>query len=242
MTKGIGSGLVLVAVLTVSGCSGLSLDLLEEIAGEGSAQEIDRETVVAGLREALRVGSDRAVERTSAIDGFLANELIRIVPPEELDSMADALRRLGMGQKVDELEVAMNRAAERAASEAREVLWEEIRALTLSEAVEILHGGDTAATEHFRERSGEELYRRFQPIVVAKMDDVGLARRYGELAEAYNRLPLVKNPAPDLDEYVTNEALSGLFAVLGEEERKIRRDPLARTTALLRRVFGRTAP
>ncbi len=225
--------LVLLPVL-VLGCAGITVDDLNPPDG---LVPLDHDTVIAGLREALRVGAGRAVDRISVIDGFLGNELIRILMPEELASMARALRRIGLGRQVDELEVGMNRAAEKAAGEVREVLWREIRGLTFADAMSILHGGPTAATDYFRERTEIELRGRFRPIVVARMEEVGLSRLYAELAERYNRLPLVKRAAVDLNGYVTEKALAGVFTVLGEEEARIRADPLARTTELLRRVF-----
>jgi hypothetical protein len=223
-------------VLGVAGCA--ELGVLLEPVGAPTGGPLDRETIVAGLREALRVGSERTVERTAAIDGFLANELIRIAIPDELESMARTLRKIGFDRQLDELETAMNRAAEQAAGEAREVLWREIRDLRFEDAVQILRGGPTAATDHFQARTAEEIRERFQPIVANKMERVGLSRLYADLADRYNRLPLVSRPAIDLDEYVTDQALAGLFTVLGEEEAKIRADPLARTTELLRRVFS----
>lgn len=217
-------------------CAGMAIeDLLPPSQGD---RALDRETIVAGLKEALRVGTGRAIDRTAVVDGFLGNQLIRILMPEELESMARTLRRIGLGSQVDELEIGMNRAAEKAAGEVREIFWREIQALTIEEAVEILRGGPTAATDHFRQRTGDELRRRFHPIVVARMEEVGLSRLYGELAERYNRLPLGQRPALDLEEYVTAHALDGVFTILGEEEARIRADPLARTTELLRRVFG----
>lgn len=225
---------VILAVLSL-GCAGLTI---EDLIPPSEAQApLDRDTVVAGLREALRVGAGRAIDRTSAIDGFLGNELIRILMPEELESMARGLRRIGLGGRVDELEVAMNRAAEKAAGEVRETLWREIQSLSFADAMAILRGGPTAATDHFRAQTESELRERFHPIVVARMEEVGLSRLYAELAGHYNRLPLVKRAAIDLDEYVTDRALTGVFTVLGEEEARIRADPLARTTELLRRVF-----
>ena len=238
MTRVRSAFLLLICLLLVtSSCSSAALDDLLAAAGVPD-RALDRETVVAGLREALEVGSDRTVERTSAVDGFLADELIRIAIPPELQAMTDALRTLGLGRRVDDLEVGMNRAAEGAAGEAREILWSEIRELTIPDAMAILGGGPTAATEHLRERTEARIRARFRPIVVSKMDEVGLARLYADLAERYNRLPLVSRPALDLDAYVTDRALSGLFTVLGNEERRIREDPVARTTELLRRVFG----
>lgn len=225
------------AIFAVAGCAGTSLDDLLEAAG-ARPTPLDRSTIVAGLREALEVGTERTVERTAVIDGYLANEVIRIAIPDELDKMASTLRRIGLGRQVENLETSMNRAAEEAAGEARDVLWSEVRRLTIPDAVAILEGGSTAATDLLQERSADRIRERFEPIVVSKMEEVGLARLYADLAQRYNRLPFVSTPAIDLDRYVTDRALDGLFTVLGEEEAKIRSEPLARTTELLRRVFG----
>lgn len=226
---------LLAAALILASCSGLPPELLEAVTAPSG--ELDEETVIAGLREALRVGSERTVDRTAAFDGFLANELIRIHLEGDLERMGRTLRRLGLGRRVDEFEVQMNRAAEKAAGEARLVLTRAVTGLTFEDAMGILRGPETAATDFLHAETSTEIRARFHPIVVDKMDEVGLTALYRELADHYNRLP-VSRPAVDLDDYVTDRALDGLFTVLGEEERKIREDPLARTTELLRRVFG----
>jgi hypothetical protein len=199
---------------------------------------LDEQTVAAGLREALRVATDRTVISTSKLDGFLGNALIRIVMPEQFEVAAKTLRAVGFGKQVDELEIGMNRAAERAAGEATEVFLNAITQMTLEDAFSILNGGDNAVTNYFRSRTEESLHERFKPIVTEKMSEIGLYKVYNGLTDYYNKLPLVTTPALDLDEYVTQHALNGLFAVLGQEEKRIRTDPLARTTDLLRRVFG----
>ena len=199
---------------------------------------LDEQTVAAGLREALRVATERTVISTSKLDGFLGNALIRIVMPEQFEVAAKTLRAVGFGKQVDELEIGMNRAAERAAGEATEVFLNAITQMTLEDAFSILNGGDNAVTNYFRSRTEESLHERFKPIVTEKMSEIGLYKVYNGLTDYYNKLPLVTTPALDLDEYVTQHALDGLFTVLGQEEKRIRTDPLARTTDLLRRVFG----
>jgi hypothetical protein len=199
---------------------------------------LDEQTIAAGLREALRVATDRTVVSTSKLDGFLGNALIRIVMPEQFEVAAKTLRAVGFGKQVDELEIGMNRAAERAAGEATEVFLNSITQMTLEDAFGILNGGDNAVTNYFRSRTEEGLHERFKPIVTEKMSNIGLYKVYNGLTDYYNKLPLVTTPALDLDEYVTQQALNGLFTVLGQEEKRIRTDPLARTTDLLRRVFG----
>ena len=199
---------------------------------------LDEQTVAAGLREALRIATERTVKSTSKLDGFLGNALIRIVMPEQFEVAAKTLRAVGFGKQVDELEIGMNRAAERAAGEATEVFLNAITQMTLEDAFSILNGGDNAVTNYFRSRTEESLHERFKPIVTEKMSEIGLYKVYNGLTDYYNKLPLVTTPALDLDEYVTQHALNGLFTVLGQEEKRIRTDPLARTTDLLRRVFG----
>ncbi len=223
-----------------TGCAELDPALIESVlGGVASQQPLDEATVGRGLREALRVGTGRAVERTSKIDGFLANELIRVHLPEELNSMARALRKIGFGRQIDELEVAMNRAAEKAAGEARTIFVDAIVDMTIADAFAILRGNDSAATDYLQARTAETLRQRFRPIIENKMRAVDLYRGYNRLADTYNALSLGQKPAVQLDSYLTDRTLDGLFTTLAEEEKKIRDDPLARTTELLRRVFAR---
>jgi hypothetical protein len=184
------------------------------------------------------VGTDRTVIKTSKVDGFLGNALIRIALPDKYRSMADTLRKLGFGRDVDQLETAMNRAAERAAGEARPVFMDALRQMTLPDAFGILRGGDTAATDYFRAKTSDVLRQKFRPVVTRSMEQAGLYRAYNRVVERYDKLPLVKHPALDLDDYVTDRTLSGLFTVLGQQERRIRQNPAARTTELLKKVFG----
>lgn len=238
MTKATWKSLCLPLSLILMGCAELGLQIPTTVPSNSSSGALDRATVVAGLKEALEIGTQRAINRTGTLDGFLANELIRVALPQELDTMARTLRKIGLSRQVDEMEIGMNRAAEQAVGEARDVLWQEIRRLTIADAWGILRGGPTAATDYFHERTSDEIRSRFQPIVVDKMNEVGLSRLYGDLAGRYNELPFVSKPAIDLNDYVTEQALSGLFTVLGEEEAHIREDPVARATDLLRRVFS----
>ncbi|HSG28234.1 MAG TPA: DUF4197 domain-containing protein, partial [Candidatus Krumholzibacterium sp.] len=223
----------------LSGCKALQEDLaaiLNTGTGEGP---LDEKTVIAGLKEALQVGTDNTVLSTSALDGYLGNELIRIAMPEQLSSVASTMRQAGFGGQVDELETGMNRAAELAAGEAREIFWDAITGMSIADAFGILRGHSTAATDYFRERTESTLRARFHPVIERKMEEVGLSRLYGQISNTYNGLPVPgKTDLIDLDEYVTGRALDGLFKVLAREEEKIRQDPMARTTALLRRVFG----
>jgi hypothetical protein len=160
--------------------------------------------------------------------------------PAELTTVAATLRGIGLGGKVDEFELSMNRAAEQATGEAVGVFWSAIRSMSIADARSILDGPDNAATSYFRGRTGAELESRFRPIVDAKMQELGYLQAYDSLVDAYAALPLTTKPAFDPQGYVTGRALDGLFTILADEEQRIRDDPAARTTELLRQVFGGT--
>lgn len=217
----------------ISGCAGFNAESLSRAL----EQPLDSETVAAGLKEALKVGTQRSTDKTAAVDGFYGNTLIRIALPEQYDDVAGAIRQIGLGSHVDDFEVSMNRAAEKASAEAVDVFWNAITSMSISDAFGILNGADDAATEYFRQRTTGELRSRFQPIVVTKMKEVGVYRTYDDLSSYYNLLPVSKPEAVDLDEYITDKAVDGIFLMLAKEEKKIRDDPAARTTELLRKVF-----
>jgi hypothetical protein len=219
------------SLVACAGSGGSLSDLLASASGDGE--------VVSGLKQALEVGTRNAVDLTSRENGFLDNPLIRIELPGALDKMASGLRVMGFGAQVDQLEVAMNRAAEQAAGEATDVFWQGIRQMTFSDAVGILNGGDTAATAYFERTTRDTLRARFEPIVANKMDEVGVVRSFDQLVAKYAAIPFTSKPNLDLRGYVTDKSLDGLFTVLGEEERKIRTDPAARVTPLLQQVFGK---
>lgn len=221
------------------GCADLDLQKVEDFARavRGDAP-LDTATVDSGLREALRVGIERAVRLTSREGGFATEPAIRLAVPEELSGLANALRRVGLGGKVDELELLMNRAAERASGEAADVFRRAIAEMTLADVFSILEGEDTAATEFFRGRTEAALRSRFRPIVDEKMGELRLYREYTELVRLAETFHPTAEPF-DLADRITDETLDGLFEMLGREERRIREDPVARTTELLRRVFGR---
>ena len=234
------SAMVMLCLAVASfGCAGLEGesfgDLLE---GVGGKRPLDEQTIVAGLRDALSVGTENTVRRTGRTDGFLGNELIRIPLPESLRSVGGALRKVGFGSQVDELEVAMNRAAETAAGEAGEVFLSAIRDMTIGDARSILEGGDTAATDYFRDATQDKLRTRFEPIVDTGLQKVGAVQLHDRIMERYRAIPFAPDSGFHLRDYVTDEALDGLFTVLAQEEQRIRTDPAARVTALLRRVFG----
>jgi hypothetical protein len=226
----------LALILTVSGCANLQLGDLARIFSASGA--LDEATVSDGLRQALSVGTDRASSELSAPGGFGANQALRLVLPSELDSMVSTVRTVGLGAWVDDIEDGMNRAAEAAAEEAKPVFVDAIKAMTIQDAFEILRGPDDAATAYFRQKTSATLQARFAPVVTTAMKKVGVYAKYQDLLGRYTSLPFAKPMPPSLEDYVTTKTLDGLFTVLAREEAKIRDDPAARTTALLRQVFG----
>jgi Protein of unknown function (DUF4197) len=195
------------------------------------------ERVASGLREALQVGTRNAVKLTGRPDGYFRNEAIKILMPERLHTIEKGLRRVGYGRQVDEFVLSMNRAAERAAPLAKDIFWNAIRQLSFDDARHILSGGDSAATEYFRRKTSDELTVAFRPVVEQSMNEVGATRRYEDLTRRAQSVPFVRIQTLDIGEYVVAKALDGLFHVLSDEERKIRTDPAARVTSLLKEVF-----
>jgi hypothetical protein len=199
---------------------------------------ISQDRAALGLREALTVGTTNAVTRTGRVDGFFRNQLIKILMPEKLRPIERTLRAVGAGRQVDDFVLGMNRAAERAAPQARGIFVDAIRGMSFSDVWGILRGNETAATNYFRSRTEARLSQSFRPIVSRSMDDVGATRQYKTLMNRYGNLPFLNQRSLDIDDYVVDAALDGLFKIVAQEEREIRRNPAARVTQVLRDVFG----
>jgi hypothetical protein len=227
-------GLVLIGATSVSAqLDELLKRLPQRPAGEGLADA----RIGQGLKEALRVGTENAVSLTSRVDGFFATQAIKILMPERLHSLEQGLRLIGRGDRVDELVLGMNRAAERAAPSARKIFVDAIGEMSIEDARRLLAGADTAATDYFKGKTTGRLTTAFQPVVARTMNEVGVARQYKDLLAQAQAIPFFRAESYDLDRYVVGKSLDGLFHVVGEEERKIRKNPTARTTELLREVF-----
>lgn len=213
-------------------------DAVTEILGTGSkgAGEPSQSDVSKGLLEALRVGAERAVAQASSAGGFLDNPLIRIPLPPAIQKVSRTLRSVGLGGEIDKFETTLNRGAEKAASRAMPIFGDAIRQLTFQDVERIWKGGDTAATEYFRGKTSAALSEAFLPVVHEATQAVGVTRAYDALAG--NPLVQLAAGGTDLDHYVNDKALDGLFTLLAAEEKKIRTDPLARSTELLKKVFG----
>ncbi len=206
---------------------------------DSSKAEIDEGTIVSGLKEALSIGTDNAIKNLSKLDGYFGNEIIKILMPERIQNVANVLGKAGLKKEVDDFILSMNRAAERAAPKAAGFFVEAIKNMSIEDARGILAGGDTAATDYFREKTSNKIYDAFKPIISSSMDEVGVTRIYKEMMDNYEAIPFVKKESFDLDHYVTNKALAGLFHMVGQEEKKIRTDPAARVTDLLKTVFSK---
>ncbi len=193
----------------------------------------------SGLKEALRIGTENTVNLTGKTDGYFLNQAIKILMPEKLRSFEKGLRAVGYGPQVDEFILSMNRAAEKAAPFAKQIFWDAIGEMTFEDVRKILSGHETAATDYFKGKTTNRLTEIFKPIVSKAMNEVGVTRQYKELVGRYEKIPFIKKETFDLDQYVVTKALDGLFHMVGEEERKIRKDPTARTTELLKEVFGK---
>lgn len=192
----------------------------------------------AGLRVALERGALTAVNLLGRTDGFLRNPKVRIPLPGYLQDASQLLRTLGQGKRLDKLETAMNRAAEAAVPEAKALLVNAVKSMSVQDAKQILRGGDTSVTELFSSKTRDPLGARFLPIVGRATEKVGLARQYNEVVDRVGRFGIVDPQTARIEPYVTAKALDGLFFVIGEEEKKIRRDPVGTGSAILRKVFG----
>ncbi len=212
--------------------------LFKSLGGGEKGSGLSDVKISSGLKEALKMGTENAVRFTGKQDGFFLNQAIKILMPEKLRAFEKGLRAVGYGPEVDEFVLSMNRSAEKAAPFAKQIFWDAIGEMTFEDVRKILSGNDTAATDYFKGKTTGKLTDVFKPIVSNAMNEVGVTRQYNELVGYYQKIPFVKKESFDLDQYVVTKALDGLFHMVGEEETKIRKNPTARTTDLLKEVFG----
>lgn len=191
-----------------------------------------------GIKEALVNGTGESVKAVSVLNGYWGNPEIKIPFPAEARDMESKLRTIGMGKKVDEFNESMNRAAEKAATEAKPIFISAIKEMTVKDAINIVRGSDNAATMYLKNTTSPQLIDKFKPVIKSSLDNVNATKYWGDLISIYNKIPLVKKMNPDLTAYVTGKAIDGLFVMIAKEELKIRKDPVARTSELLKKVFG----
>jgi hypothetical protein len=192
----------------------------------------------AGLKQALQIGAENSVKLVGRKDGYFGNQAIKILMPKNLQSLEKGLRVVGYGPKIDAFILSMSRSAEAAAPAARKIFVDAITSMSIDDARHILTGGDTAATEYFKQKTTPQLTTAFRPVVDKTMAENGVTKQYNALVGQYKSLPFAKKQNLDITDYVVGKALDGLFYEVGEEEKKIRKDPAKQTTDLLREVFG----
>lgn len=217
------------------GLGGLLDKANEVLGGTGLTQD----EIARGLKEALTVGIQNGAKQASAVDGYFKNQLIKILLPPDAQRVERTLRQVGLGDEVDRALLTINRGAEEAAKRAVPIFVDAIRQMTIPDAVNILRGEKNAATQYLKRTSSAALTTAFAPVIDSSLAKVGATRYYGDLANQYNAFPLTRQKInPDLESYVTQKAIDGLFLLVEQEEARIRENPQARVTELLRRVFG----
>ncbi len=216
----------------------INLKKIKKAIGAESGS-LSKDEVSDGLKEALTKGISKGADQVSQVDGYFKNPEIKIPFPEDVKHVEKKLRQVGMGDQVDKFILSLNRAAEDAAKESKPVFVAAIKNMTIDDAMGILKGEDDAATQYLKKSTSPELHDKFNPIIKSSLEKVDATKYYKDLVKAYNKIPLVDKVNPDLDEYATEKAMQGLFVMIAKEEKSIRKDPAARTTALLKKVFGK---
>ncbi len=211
--------------------------ILDEVS-KSTQGGLSQGEIAAGLKEALQVGINLGADKASLTDGYFKNPRIKIPFPEDVKKIETTLRNVGLGGEVDKFVLALNRGAEEAAKEAKPIFISAIRQMTITDAINILKGEKDAATQFLKRTTSTQLAAAFEPSVVRALEKTQASRYYTDLANVYNKVPFVTKVNPDLKGYATQKAIDGLFLLVADEEAKIRENPLARTTELLRRVFG----
>lgn len=212
--------------------------LVTSVHAATGLESISSREAVSGLRQALNDGSAAAITKLGVENGYFGNPKVRISLPPSLQRIERGLRAFGMRREADDLVLAMNRAAEAAVPEAKQLLADAVKRMTVQDAKKILTGGDTAATDYFKRTTQTQLAQRFLPVVKKATDKVGLAQKYNAVAEQGLALGLVEEDQASIERYVTRKALDGLYFMIGEQERALRRDPLGASSDIVRKVFG----
>lgn len=238
------SSILILATILVSWAHTLNaqVNLNNIISGATSNQNLgaglSNDKIVSGLKEALTRGTNSSVTLVSRLDGFYKNPKIKIPFPKEAKQMESTLKSIGMSKQVDEFVKTLNRAAEDAAKQAAPIFVNAIKKMTVTDGLKILRGGNTAATEFLKASTSTALTAQFKPVVQSSLQRVQITKHWTPLVKSYNRLPMVKKMNPDLNAYVTQKAIEGLFMMIAEEEAKIRKDPVKTGSDLLNQVFG----
>lgn len=226
--------LTFIIILNFTACAELQ-QVVNQLPQSGSVSDLD---IAGGLRQALDLGIDKQVTKLTQTDGFFKNELVKILLPEELQKVDKALRDIGLSNLADEGLKALNRAAEDAVGEATPIFVNAVKEITFTDAKNILLGNNDAATQYLTSKTQTALYDKFNPVIKASFDKVGADQIWSNLINKYNAIPFTSNVNPDLTDYVTSEALKGVYTMIAVEEQEIRTKVGSRTTALLQKVFA----
>ena len=227
-------------IFLLGGCTAAQInqtltDVNKSLNGD---QPLTSGEVAEGLKEALVQGVSKGSDLVSQLDGYFKNAEIKIPFPPEVKKVEDKLRQIGLGKEVDNFVMTLNRGAEEAAKEAKPIFVTAIKSMTIQDAWGILKGEPNAATQYLMRTTTPQLTEKFKPVIQRALNKVNATKYYGDLVNTYNKIPLVEKVNPNLDDYATDRAIAGLFVMVAKEEKNIRDNPLARTTELLKRVFG----
>lgn len=204
----------------------------------GAETPLTTAEVAEGLKEALIKGISNGSDLASQLDGYFKNPEIKIPFPPEVKKVEDKLRQIGLGNEVDKFVMTLNRGAEDAAKEAKPIFIAAIKSMTIQDAWGILRGEQDAATQYLKRTTTPQLKEKFKPVIQNSLNKVSATKYYGDIVNTYNKIPFTDDVNPNLDDYATDKAIEGLFTLIAKEEKNIRQDPVARTTELLKRVFG----
>lgn len=225
--------------LVLTACNANMPQVMQTGADVASAAGYNNQAqMVRGIKEALELGSNRAAVQLSAPGGYSNSSLYRITLPDNLQSTAKTLRQFGLGGQLDKVEALMNQGAERAAAEAADVFVTAVRNMNVTDALGIVRGGNTAATDYFRQQTEITLRQRYQPIIKQNLQQIGFYNQYQQLLATYNQLPIANKPSLDLEQHVLEQSLNGLFREVANQEQLIRTDPVGRGSAIIGAVFG----
>jgi len=219
----------------------ININKLKDVASKAekviNRRNLSSDEVAKGLKEALIVGITNSTVNASKTGGFNRDLLIKIRFPKDAKKMKVALVKFGMKSQVDKFEYALNEAAENASNYAKDIFINSVKSMTIKDAVSVLKGDDNAATIYLKNRTSDDLYLKFKPIISKSIEKVRLTKYWADLVEKYNSIPLTEEVNTDLDDYVTNQTINGLFILIGKEEKNIRNNPQARVTDILQKVF-----
>lgn len=237
MKKNLFSALT-ITIITLTSCGDMTsvMEQVNSVTGT-SSPALTNDEVISGLREALTVGTNNSTNLTSKLDGFYKNPEIFIPFPAEAIKVKNKVEELGMKKQVDEFVLTLNRAAEKASIEAAPIFINAVKEMTIADGFAILKGNDNAATQYLRDKTSASLKIKFNPIVKNAIEQVEVTKYWNPVINTYNKIPFIEKMNPNLEDYITTKAMDGLFLMIEKEEAKIRKDPMARVTDLLKKVF-----